>query len=230
MSLIKKTFKYLAFAFIGFLLFSFLWVVLYKFINPPVTTMMLYNYFQQDEYEIKQEWRDLEDINKSVPLAFIAAEDQLFIWHSGFDIDAIKKAYEYNQKGKNTLGASTISQQVAKNVFLLPNRSFIRKGLEAYFTVLIEAVWGKRRIIEVYVNIVELGEGIYGVEAAAHEFFEINADELHLSESALMAAVLPNPILYQIGAPSTKVFRKKNWIIKQMKNLGGEQLVQHWYD
>ena len=112
----------------------------------------------------------------------------------------------------------------------MPNRSFIRKGLEAYFTVLIEAVWGKRRIIEVYVNIVELGEGIYGVEAAAHEFFEINADELHLSESALMAAVLPNPILYQIGAPSTKVFRKKNWIIKQMKNLGGEQLVQHWYD
>ena len=146
---------------------SFAWVVAYKFIAPPITGMMFYKWWEQENYTIDYRWKDVEEIDSSVPLAFISSEDQKFLDHNGFDVEAIKKAIESNKESKKVRGASTISQQVAKNVFLLPTKSYLRKGLEVYFTFLIELVWGKERIMEVYINVVELGKGVYGVEAAA---------------------------------------------------------------
>ena len=140
--------------------------------------MMLYKWWNQENYSIDYRWRDLEEIGSSVPLAFISSEDQKFLNHNGFDVEAIKKAIESNKESKKVRGASTISQQVAKNVFLLPTKSYFRKGLEVYFTFLIELVWGKERIMEVYINVVELGEGVYGVEAAAQNYFKKSAKKL----------------------------------------------------
>ena len=226
----KKLIKIIVSILLAFLILSVLWVVVYKYVNPPVSTLMVYKYFKEQDYKISKNWVDIEDVDPMLPLAFIASEDQLFLQHAGFDIEALKKAYEKNKTAKNKVGASTISQQVAKNVFLIPNKSFIRKGVEAYFTVLIEAIWGKKRIIEVYINIVELGKGIYGVDTAANEFFNKNGEEINLNEAALMAVALPNPIIYDLSKPSTYMFRRKNWILKQVNNLGGENLTKHWYD
>lgn len=192
--------------------------------------MMLYKYFTEQEYKVSKNWVEIEAVNPMLPLAFIASEDQLFLEHSGFDIVAIKKAFEKNKKSKRQVGASTISQQVAKNVFLIPNKSFVRKGIEAYFTVLIEAIWGKKRIMEVYINIVELGDGIYGVDAAAEKFFKKPGKKISLNEAALMAVALPNPIIYNLGKPSPYMYRRKNWIMHQVSNLGGEQLTKQWYE
>lgn len=228
--MIKKILKYLIRLCLFFLLFTLLWVVVYKYFNPPVTTMMLYKYFTEQDYKIDKTWVDIDSVDQGLPIAFIASEDQLFLKHSGFDIVAIKKAFEHNKNAKNQVGASTISQQVAKNVFLIPNKSFIRKGFEAYFTVLIEAIWGKKRIMEVYINIVELGEGVYGIDAAARTYFNKSATEINLNEGTLMAVVLPNPIIYDLSKPSPYMFRRKNWILGQVRNLGGEQMIKHWYD
>lgn len=228
--MIKKGLKYLLIFISSFLLLSVLWVVVYKFLNPPVTTFMLYKYFNEEDYQISKEWIDIEKIDPGLPIAFIASEDQLYLEHSGFDIVAIKNAFEKNKKSDRIVGGSTISQQVCKNVFLIPNKSFIRKGIEAYFTVLVEAIWGKKRIMEVYINIVELGPGVYGVNAAAQKYFNKPGEEINLNEGTLMAAALPNPILYDLANPSPKMFRKKNWILKQVYNLGGEKIILHWYE
>lgn len=191
---------------------------------------MIYKYIHEPDYKVKQEWIKLQEVNKSVPLALIASEDQLFIKHTGFDIVAIKSAIEKNKKRKKVVGASTISQQVAKNVFLIPTRNFLRKGLEAYFTILIEWIWGKERIMEVYVNVIELGPGIYGVEQAAQTYFKKSAKKLSWNEAALIAVALPNPIRYRLSAPSSYMYQRKNWVLRQMNNLGGETLVQDWYN
>ncbi len=228
--MIKKGLKYLIIFIFSFLLLSVLWVVVYKFLNPPVTTFMLYKYFNEEDYQISKKWIDIEKVDPGLLIAFIASEDQLYLEHSGFDIVAIKNAFEKNKKSDRIVGASTISQQVCKNVFLIPNKSFIRKGIEAYFTVLVEAIWGKKRIMEVYINIVELGPGVYGVNAAAQKYFNKPGEEINLNEGTLMAAALPNPILYDLANPSPKMFRKKNWILKQVYNLGGEKIILHWYE
>lgn len=228
--MIKRIFKYLLYVCLSAILLSVLWVVVYKYYNPPVTTLMLHKYFNNEDYKISKNWVDIESVDIGVPMAFIASEDQLFLNHSGFDIDAIKKAIDKNKTSDNKIGASTISQQVAKNVFLIPTKSFIRKGIEAYFTVLIEAIWGKKRIMEVYINIVELGEGVYGIDAASRLYFDKPGTEINLNEGTLMAVVLPNPIKFDLANPSPYMFRRKNWILTQVNNLGGENLIRHWYD
>lgn len=211
-------------------LLSFAWAVAYKFIAPPITGMMFYKWWEQENYTIDYRWKDLEEIDSSVPLAFISSEDQKFLDHNGFDVEAIKKAIESNKESKKVRGASTISQQVAKNVFLLPTKSYLRKGLEVYFTFLIELVWGKERIMEVYMNVVELGEGVYGVEAAGHKYFKKSASKLSRGEAALMATALPNPLIYKLKKPSAYMLKRSNWVLRQMNNLGGEGILLEWYE
>ena len=192
--------------------------------------MMVYKWWNQENYSIDYRWEDLEEIDSSLPLAFISSEDQKFLDHNGFDVAAIKKAMESNKGAKKIRGASTISQQVAKNVFLLPTKSYFRKGLEVYFTFLIELVWGKERIIEVYVNVVELGEGVYGAEAAAQKYFKKSANKLSRSDAALMATALPNPLIYKLKKPSGYMLKRQQWVLRQMRNLGGEALLSEWYE
>lgn len=192
--------------------------------------MMFHKWWNQENYTIDYRWEDLEEIDSSLPSAFISSEDQKFLDHNGFDVAAIKKAIESNKNSKKVRGASTISQQVAKNVFLLPTKSYIRKGLEVYFTFLIELVWGKERIMEVYVNVVELGEGVYGAEAAAQKYFNKSANKLSRAEAALMATALPNPLIYKLKKPSTYMYKRQQWVLRQMRNLGGEGLLMEWYE
>ena len=172
--------------------------------------------------KLKKEWISLDEMSTSLPQAVVAAEDNMFIEHSGFDFEAIQKAKEYNQKkkGKKVRGASTISQQTAKNVFLWPQRSWIRKGLEVYFTVLIEFIWGKKRIMEVYLNVIETGKGIYGVEAASQQYFGKSAGKITRSQAALIAAILPNPLKWNPASPTEYLLGRQQWILWNMNNIG----------
>ena len=166
-------------------------------------------------------WADLEQISPHAALAVIAAEDQQFPFHAGFDLKSIREAVRHNARSTRVRGASTISQQVAKNLFLWRGRSYLRKGLEAWFTVLIELLWPKERILEVYLNVAEFGRGTYGVQAASRRFFHKDANRLSQSEAALLAAVLPAPKRYKVEAPSRFVRSRQNWILRQMASLGG---------
>ncbi len=177
---------------LGLLVVSALWALLYRFVDPPVTTPMLRDALAGQHVE--RTWVGLDAITPAMPRAVIGAEDSTFCSHHGFDLDAIEKAAERNAGSTKLRGGSTISQQTAKNAFLWPGRSYLRKGLEAYFTVLIEALWGKRRIMEVYLNIAELGPGIYGVDAAAQHYFGVSAARLSPAQAARIAAILPQPI------------------------------------
>jgi monofunctional glycosyltransferase len=168
---------------------------------------------------------DLARISPNLPLAVVASEDQKFPEHWGFDVEAIEKAYQLNQHSHRVRGASTISQQVAKNLYLWSGRSYFRKGLEAYFTLLIEGLWPKRRILEVYLNIAEFGNGTYGAEAAAERFFHLPAARLSRSDAAALAAVLPNPEHYSAAAPSRYVLQRRDWILGQMQALGGPEML-----
>jgi len=168
---------------------------------------------------------DLTRISPNLPLAVVASEDQKFPEHWGFDVEAIEKAYALNQHSHHVHGASTISQQVAKNLFLWSGRSYLRKGLEAYFTVLIERLWPKRRILEIYLNIVEFGYGLYGAEAAAQHFFHKSAARLSRADAAVLAAVLPNPERFSAAAPSRYIQQRREWILGQMQALGGPEML-----
>ncbi|HEY3383921.1 MAG TPA: monofunctional biosynthetic peptidoglycan transglycosylase [Vicinamibacterales bacterium] len=176
-------------------------------------------------YHVDYRWVPWTRMSRQAGLAVIASEDQNFPTHHGFDLEAIQKAIDKHDKGGHLRGASTISQQVAKNVFLWSGRSFVRKGLEAYLTALIELAWPKRRILEVYLNIVELGDGVFGVEAASQRFFRKPAAKLGPSEAALLAAVLPNPIRLRVNRPSAYVEERRAWILQQMDQLGGTSLI-----
>ena len=177
-------------------------------------------------YRTDYRWVSLEQISPHAALAVIASEDQLFPFHAGFDINSIREAVRANERGKRLRGASTISQQVAKNLFLWSDHSFVRKGLEAWFTVLIEALWPKERILEVYLNIIQLGNGIYGVEAASQRYFHKPAARLPSSEAAVLAAVLPNPLRLHADNPSRYVLSRRDWILGQMSDLGGSSYLQ----
>lgn len=199
-------------------------VIIYKFIMVPITPLMLIRLYEQakdpaKEMRLDKDWVSLEKISKHVPQAVVAAEDQKFMDHKGFDFEAMEKAWENNKKGRRIKGASTISQQTAKNVFLWPGRNLVRKGLEAYFTFLIEVIWGKERIMEVYLNVIEMGEGIYGIEAAAQANFKKSADKLSRNEAALIAAVLPNPRRWTPARPTPYILGRQAWILRQMNNL-----------
>lgn len=196
-----------------------LWVLLYKYINPPLTPLMAIGYFGEAK-KIKKKWKDYYQISKYMKLAVIASEDQKFPLHDGFDIESIKDAIDEKLSGERTRGASTISQQTAKNVFLWPSRTWLRKGAEAYFTFLIEKLWGKKRILEVYLNVIETGKGIYGVDEAGDIYFGKPAGQLGKEESALIAAILPSPLEMSAVRPSKYVRERQAWIMEQMDNLG----------
>jgi len=206
-------------------------VVSLRWIDPPVTAFIAEAqaaaWSSRDaHYMYRHTWVDLDRISPNLPLAVVASEDQKFPEHWGFDVAAIEKAYALNQHSHRVHGASTISQQVAKNLFLWSGRSYFRKGLEAYFTVLIEALWPKRRILEVYLNIAEFGYGTYGAEAAAERFFRKPASRLSRDDAAVLAAVLPNPERYSAAAPSRYVQQRREWILSQMQALGGPEMLE----
>ncbi|MFC6999869.1 monofunctional biosynthetic peptidoglycan transglycosylase [Rufibacter roseus] len=214
-------------------LISILWVLAYRWLDPPVTLHMLSKRSEPspktEQVEVIQyKFVELEDMSLQLPLAAIAAEDQLFLVHSGFDFEAIKKAFQTNMSGKKTVGGSTISQQVAKNVFLWHGRSYVRKGVEMYFTFLIELLWGKERIMEVYLNIAEMGDHIFGVHAASKKFFNITPDKVGRQQAALLAAVLPNPIKFSAAKPSGYTLRRRRNIVRNMNRLGGTDYIKTW--
>ncbi len=199
-------------------------VVLYKFIPPPFTPLMIIRVFEQTfdserDVRLYKDWVSLEDMSESMPLAVITSEDQKFEEHYGFDMAAIEKAQKYNKrhKGKKVKGASTITQQTAKNVFLWPQRSYVRKAFEVYFTSLIELLWSKERIMEVYLNVIEMGDGIYGAEAASQSYFDKPVSKLSNSQAALIAACLPNPIRWSPARPTSYIKRKQTWILRHMR-------------
>jgi len=201
-------------------------VVLFRYVHPPTSAFMLGTHigalFDGDfGYRTHYDWVGLEDISPQVAVAVIASEDQLFPFHTGFDFKSIREAVRRNATSKRVRGASTISQQVAKNLFLWSGRSYFRKGLEAGFTLLIEALWPKERILEVYLNIAQFGRGYYGVEAAAQHFYRLPARRLNRAQGALLAAVLPSPMRFRVDAPSAYVLSRRNWILGQMNRLGG---------
>jgi monofunctional biosynthetic peptidoglycan transglycosylase len=209
---------------------SIILVLLLRWINPLFTAFMaeaqVAAWMSRDSsYVFRHSWVDLDRISPNLPLAVVASEDQKFPEHWGFDVAAIEKAYALNQHNHKVRGASTISQQVAKNLFLWSGRSYFRKGLEAYFTVLIEGLWPKRRILEIYLNIAEFGYGTYGAEAAAQRFFHKPASRLTRGDAAVLAAVLPNPQHYSAAAPSRYVQQRREWILGQMQALGGPEML-----
>ncbi|MBI6116173.1 monofunctional biosynthetic peptidoglycan transglycosylase [Salegentibacter maritimus] len=218
--MMKKFFKFILKLISVLLLFSIFMVLLYKWFPVPFTPLMAIRYFENPEEEIRHTWVSREDISQHLQLAVIAGEDQNFVKHNGFDFEAIEKAIEGNQKGKRVRGASTISQQTAKNVFLWPGRNWFRKGLEVYFTFLIENFWSKERILEVYLNSIEMGKGVYGAEAAAKHWFNKSAANLSIYEAAAIAAILPNPREYKANPASSYINERKNWIVRQMQNYG----------
>lgn len=200
----------------GFL-FSLLYILFCKWINPPITITQIASLVHGNG--LRRNYTGMKKMNSNVKLAVIAGEDQLFPDHNGFDFKNIQKAMKHNQKSKSLRGASTISQQVAKNVFLWQHGGYFRKGLEAYFTFMIENVWGKKRILEMYLNVAETGKGIFGIEAAAEHYFHKSAKNLTRKEAALIAACLPNPKGYTIQPLSTHVASRYPWILRQMNNL-----------
>ncbi|WP_037318374.1 monofunctional biosynthetic peptidoglycan transglycosylase [Salegentibacter sp. Hel_I_6] len=218
--MIKKIFKFLLKLVGGLILISILLVLLFKWVPVPFTPLMAIRYFENPEEKIQHSWVPREEISLHLQLGVIASEDQNFVKHNGFDFQAIEKAIEDNQKGKRVRGASTISQQTAKNVFLWPGRNWLRKGLEVYFTFLIETFWSKERILEVYLNSIEMGQGIYGAEAAAQHWFNKSATNLSVYEAAAIAAILPNPREYRANPASNYINQRKNWIVRQMQNYG----------
>jgi len=211
--------------FIFLFLFQLFYILLLKWVDPPVTLTQLGSWLSGNG--LRRDYVDYDAISPYAKLAMIAAEDQLFPDHSGFDWKSIQKAMEYNKKKPNRIrGASTISQQVAKNVFLWQGRSWIRKGLETYFTFMIELIWGKRRILEVYLNVSEMGPGIFGIEKAAQVYFKRPASKLTRQQAAMIAACMPNPRLYTVKPLSKYVANRYPNILKQMHNLQGDEDVQ----
>lgn len=199
------------------------YVILLRWVNPPLTFTQVGNWLEG--HGLRRDYVAGNEISPHLKLAVIAAEDQLFAEHNGFDWGSIQKAMQYNKKKKRVRGASTISQQTAKNVFLWQGRSWLRKGLEVYFTFMIELLWSKERILEVYLNVIEMGVGTFGAEAAAQHYFHKPAARLTRMEAARIAACLPNPKKYKVNPASPYITRRANWIVGQMNNLQGDEAV-----
>ncbi|MGF0097107.1 monofunctional biosynthetic peptidoglycan transglycosylase [Prevotella sp. SGI.027] len=215
----KKIASFFRWAIILFLATSILTVVAYRFIPVYITPLMVIRCFEKGELKMHHHWVPMDNISRHMPVAVMASEDQRFLLHHGFDYNAIEKAAVHNIKNKTgkKRGASTITQQTAKNVFLWPGRSWVRKGFEVYFTALIELIWSKQRIMEVYLNSIEMGDMIYGVDAVARYHFDKTASDLSRSECALIAATLPNPIRFSSKAPSGYVRLRQRKIEHEMK-------------
>ena len=217
---------------------SVAWVLIYRWLAPPATWLMLdrrahapigrgYYGIREDDRRIRYDFKTLDEVAPHVPLALVAAEDQRFLHHHGFDMQAIQQAAKRNFKsGQRLVGGSTISQQVAKNVFLWSGRSYLRKGAEAYFTVLIELLWSKRRIMEMYLSVAEMGDCTFGVEAAARRYFHKSAAKLTPAEAALLAGVLPNPLRFRASNPGPVARAKQRRVQRNMRRLGGTAYVR----
>jgi monofunctional biosynthetic peptidoglycan transglycosylase len=222
--MIKRIFRFLGKLVLWFFGISIFMVFLYKFVPVPFTPLMGIRAIEQKkegkEMICSHDWIPIEEISLNLQKAVIASEDGNFLTHSGFDFEAIEKAMEANKKGKKLRGGSTISQQTAKNVFLWSGRSYLRKGLEAYFTVLIEFIWGKERIMEVYLNSIEMGNGVYGAQEAARVWYGKNAINLTAREAAGIAAILPNPRKFKASNSSKYINKRKGFIVRQMSYLG----------
>ena len=209
-------------------LLSILLTACFRWIDPPTSSFMLQSWFaahskNRDDYRLRHYWVDWDEISTSAKVAVIASEDQRFLRHAGFDLESIADALYDRIKKNRHRGASTISQQVAKNLFLWPGQSLVRKGLEAYFTLLIESFWPKQRVLEVYLNVAQFGDGVFGIEAASVHFFHKSAADLRPVEAATLAAVLPNPIRYRVDRPTAFVQKRSRWILSQIRALGGAE-------
>jgi len=228
---LRRLLHSLAILVLAWLALSWLVVLVLRFVPPWTSAVMLERQLSawahgEKDFQLRRHWVPWTQVSRWVPLAMVAAEDQKFPYHHGFDFDSIQNAMDAADDGKRLRGASTISQQVAKNLFLWNGRSFVRKGLEAWFTVLIEATWPKQRILEVYVNIAELGDGIYGVGAASDAYFHTSPARLGPAQAARLAAVLPSPRRLHADRPSAYVQRRANWIQQQMNQLGGPGYIE----
>lgn len=209
-----------------FFAISIISVIVFRWVPIPVTPLMLIRCVEQkmDDKEIKLDktWKPLEELSPHLQLAVVCCEDQNYLKHNGFDFGAIEKALKHNEKSKKKRGASTISQQVAKNVFLWPSRSWVRKGFEVYFTFLIEVFWSKERIMEVYLNVIEMGDGIYGAEAASQAYFKKPAISISKRQAATIAVTLPNPRKFNAKKPTSYLNKRINWAMQQMRYWGGK--------
>ncbi len=225
-----KIFKWILKFAIIFFVSTILIVFSMRWINPVTSSIMIQrqiSYLFDGEFElVNYHWVSYDNISKYMPIAIVAAEDQNFPNHFGFDFKQIEKALKENKRGKRVRGASTITQQVAKNLFLWEGKSFVRKGVEAYFTLLIELLWDKQRILEVHMNIAEMGDKIFGVGTASVAYFKKPASKLTISQAALLAAVLPNPKKYSAVKPTGYVRGRQNWIIRQINSLGGVEYLK----
>ncbi len=219
-----RLFKYLLkLILIGFFGITVLWVLLYRFVNPPITLLMIDRGFERKaagkDWKIDKSWISFDKMSINIKKAAVASEDQLFLEHHGFDLRAIERAIDKNQHSNKLIGGSTISQQTAKNVFLWPGRSYIRKAFEAYFTMLIEALWSKERIMEVYLNVIEMGDGIYGIEAASQTYFNRSAADLTKQQASLIVGVWPNPLKWSPVKPTRYIRHRSYLIMKNMRRL-----------
>ena len=220
-----RVWRFIKRLFIFLFFFHLFYLLILKWINPPITITQFVSWITGDG--LKRDYIDYDEMSNYAKLAVISSEDQLFPEHNGFDWKSIEKARAHNEKNpKKIRGASTISQQVAKNVFLWQGRSWLRKAFETYFTFLIEIVWGKKRILEMYRNISEMGKGIYGIEAASRSYFKKSALRLTRSEAAMIAACLRNPKIYSVKPVSRFVATRYPWVLKQMNNLQADEDVQ----
>lgn len=223
-------FKWILKLSILFFVISVLLVFAMRWINPITSSIMIQRqisgFFDGDFELITYHWVNYNDVSKYMPIAIVAAEDQNFPNHFGFDFKQIEKALKENKRGRRIRGASTITQQVAKNLFLWEGKSFVRKGIEAYFTLLIELLWDKQRILEVHMNIAEMGDKIFGVGTASVAYFKKPAAGLNIRQAALLAAILPNPKKYSAIKPSGYVRGRQNWIVRQINSLGGPEYLK----
>ena len=222
--LFPRLWRFIKRLFIVLFMAQLVYIFLLKWINPPITITQFLSWVSG--HGLKRDYINRRNISVNTKLAVIASEDQLFPDHNGFDFKSIEKAMKHNQKSKSLHGASTISQQTAKNVFLWQGRSWMRKGLEAYFTFMIEKIWGKKRILEVYINVVEMGDGIFGIEKAAQRYFKKHALNLSRQEAAMIAACLPNPRRYSVRPVSKYVSVRSGWVLRQMNNLQSDPDIQ----
>ncbi len=220
----RLIFRAIKLLFIFFVCGSIFFVVLYRFVNPPITFLMIQRGFERKtagkDWKIDKQWKSFDEIGDPMKRAAVAAEDQTFLENHGFDFSAIEKAIQKNEHSKKLIGGSTITQQTAKNVFLWPGRSMIRKGFEAWFTMLMEVFWSKKRIMEVYLNVIEMGDGIYGVEAASQAYFHKSASQLTNHEAAAIAVIFPSPLKWSATNPTRFLRHRQYLIMKNMRRLG----------
>lgn len=211
---------------LGLITISILSVLLLRWINPSTSSFMIQRQWSDDNVELRYQWTDWEDISPHIKMAAIASEDQAFASHWGIDFTSIQKAIDEYERGQDLRGASTITQQVAKNLYLWAEQSYIRKGIEAYFAVLIELLWPKQRILEIYLNIVEFGDGIYGVQTAAEHYLNTTPANLTKWQSAFMVTALPAPRRYNLDDPSEYMLERSSWVMRYMDLLGNSYYLE----